>query len=108
MNDQQVRQTPITDLLRDIPADARMVYEVTPTHHQSVPVGVLAKNAADELERLRAALIAAMEIVQKDRLVLYRTALDPRTETVTDLYSLAALADYDRVIAQADAALGSE
>lgn len=54
MNDQQARQTPIIDLLRDIPADARMVYEVTPTHHQSIPVGVLAKNAADEIERLRA------------------------------------------------------
>lgn len=53
MNDQQARQTPIIDLLRDIPADARMVYEVTPTHHQSIPVGVLAKNAADEIERLR-------------------------------------------------------
>lgn len=66
------------------------------------------RTIADDLDRLRAALIAAMEIVQKDRLVLYRTALDPRTETVTDPYSLAALADYDRVIAQADAALGSE
>jgi len=52
MSDQQARQTPIIDLLRDIPADARMVYEVTPTHHQSIPVGVLAKKAADEIERL--------------------------------------------------------
>ena len=65
------------------------------------------RTIADDLDRLRAALIEAMEIVQEDRLVLYRTALDPRTETVTDPYSLAGLADYDRVIAQADAALGS-
>lgn len=56
MSDQQARQTPIIDLLRDIPADARMVYEVTSTHHQSIPVGVLAKNAADEIERLTACL----------------------------------------------------
>lgn len=54
MGDQQARQTPIIDLLRDIPADARMVYEITPTHHQSIPVGVLAKKAADEIERLAA------------------------------------------------------
>lgn len=54
MSDQQARQTPIIDLLRDIPADARMVYEVTSTHHQSIPVGVLAKQAADEIERLAA------------------------------------------------------
>lgn len=54
MSDQQARQTPIIDLLRDIPADARMVYEVTSTHHQSIPVGVLAKQAADEIERLTA------------------------------------------------------
>lgn len=54
MSDQQACQTPIIDLLRDIPADARMVYEVTSTHHQSIPVGVLAKQAADEIKRLTA------------------------------------------------------
>ena len=54
MSDQQPKQTPILDLLRDIPADARMVYEVNPTHHQSIPVGVLAHQAADEIDRLRA------------------------------------------------------
>ena len=56
MSDQQACQTPIIDLLRDIPADARMVYEVNPTHHQSIPVGVLAHQAADEIDRLRGLL----------------------------------------------------
>ena len=56
MSDQQPKQTPILDLLRDIPADAHMVYEVNPTHHQSIPVGVLAHQAADEIERLRGLL----------------------------------------------------
>jgi len=59
MSDQQPKQTPILDLLRDIPADAHMVYEVNPTHHQSIPVGVLAHQAADEIDRLRAVLAAA-------------------------------------------------
>jgi len=54
MSDQQPKQTPILGLLRDIPADARMSYEVNPTHHQSIPVGVLAHQAADEIDRLRA------------------------------------------------------
>jgi hypothetical protein len=160
MSDQQPKQTPILDLLRDIPADARMVYEVNPTHHQSIPVGVLAHQAADEIERLRAdlereqlrlaacgvvalantpesaakarqmhddyrsascddvaravdremalraALVAAMEIVQKERTrIAYNAKGAPPAiyEGYADI-----MRRLDAVIAQADAAMGRE
>ena len=102
----QARQTPILDLLRDVPADARMVYEVSPTHHQSIPVGRLAKDAADAIEHLRAALVAAMEIVQKERVRLAYNS-DGAPPGVADGYA-SLLSDIDAIIAQADAALGTE
>ncbi len=54
----------------------------------------------DEIERLRAALIAAMEIVQKERV---RVVEKVRNGASTDI-----LHWLDAVIAQADAALGRE
>lgn len=94
MND-QARQTPILDLLRDVPADARMVYEVSPTHHQSIPVGRLAKDAADAIEHLRAALVAAMEVVkaERERITQYDFVEPKRAE------------ELDAIIAQADVVL---
>ena len=50
-------ETPLLDLLKSVPADARMVYEHSPIESSSIPVGVLAKRAADEIERLRAAVL---------------------------------------------------
>lgn len=54
-------ETPLLDLLNSVPADARMIYEHSPTHSSNIPVGVLVKRAADaltaqarELEALRA------------------------------------------------------
>ena len=42
-------ETPLLDLLKSVPADARMIYEHSPIESSSIPVGVLAKRAADAL-----------------------------------------------------------
>lgn len=59
-------------------------------------------------DRLRAALIAACEILQVDRTSLFEASRNRATGAIDDPADQAALDDYDRVIAQADAALGSE
>lgn len=115
MSDQQARQTPITDLLRDIPADARMVYEVTPTHHQSIPVGVLAKNAADEIERLRAErdelrrqLAEAEMDAQRYRWLRNEASTARKCDPMVCIYPLDEqdLIDGDRLDVAIDAAMG--
>ncbi len=58
-------KTPLIDLLKSVPADARATYEHHPTAHSNIPYGRLCNEAAAEIERLRAenaellALIAA-------------------------------------------------
>ena len=47
-------ETPLLDLLRGVPLDARMTYKVNPTHHHMIPVGAHCAAAADEIERLQA------------------------------------------------------
>lgn len=42
-------ETPLLDLLNSVPADARMIYEHSPTHSSNIPVGVLAKRSAEAL-----------------------------------------------------------
>lgn len=49
-------QTPLIDLLRGVPADARMTYEVNPTHHHMIPVGRLCADAVADLSNLAAEL----------------------------------------------------
>lgn len=49
----EAAMTPLIDLLRDVPAGARVIYEHSPTHHQQLMVGQLCKEAADEIEGLR-------------------------------------------------------
>ena len=46
-------QTPLIDLLRNIPLDARLIYEHSPIHSQSIPVGRLAAESVAEIEALR-------------------------------------------------------
>jgi hypothetical protein len=56
-------QTPLVDLLDNIPEDARLTYEVDYQHHQMIPVGRLAAEASariKELEREAAALRNAL------------------------------------------------
>lgn len=45
-------QTPITDLLRSVPADARMTYEHSPWAHSLIPVGRLCADALAYIERI--------------------------------------------------------
>lgn len=52
-------KTPLTDLLRSVPADTRLVIERSPFHHQTVPIGYLCDEAANEISLLRAELAAA-------------------------------------------------
>jgi hypothetical protein len=47
-------KTPLVDLLAAIPSDARMIYDQSPTESQNIPVGRLAAEAREEIERLRA------------------------------------------------------
>ena len=55
-------ETPILDLLRSVPSDARMIYERSPIESQSIPVGSLAAKAAATIERLTAE-VAALKTV---------------------------------------------
>lgn len=62
-------ETPLLDLLKSVPADARMIYEHSPIESSSIPVGVLAKRAADaletqdaEIEALRSVLKEALDV----------------------------------------------
>lgn len=48
----EAKRTPLLDLLRGIPTDARMTYEHHPTHHQMIPVGRLAHEAAARIAEL--------------------------------------------------------
>lgn len=47
------KQTPLIDLLRAVPADARMTYEHSEHHHQMIPVGRLCHEAAEALSAHR-------------------------------------------------------
>lgn len=47
---EQACETPLIDLLLNVPADARMTYEHSPTHHQMIPVGKLCQQAAATLQ----------------------------------------------------------
>lgn len=76
--------------------------------HGCAPAGAVAALGLciDELERLRAALVAAMEIVQKERTrIAYNAKGAPPAiyEGYADI-----MRRLDAVIAQADAALGAE
>ncbi len=68
--------------------------------------GKLAAKDAEN-DRLRAALVAAMEIVQQDRVSLYEVSRNQATGAI-EPEDAAAIAELDAIIAQADAALGSE
>lgn len=61
----EAKQTPILDLLRDVPADARQVYEHDSMHSQNIPFGRLAAEAADEIARLRAEVAGLREEVKE-------------------------------------------
>ena len=56
-------QVPLTDLLDDIPLDARMTYEVNPTHHHMIPVG---RHAAEASARIKA-LERENEVLRAER-----------------------------------------
>ena len=64
--------------------------------------------AVDREMALRSALVAAMEVVQRERVLLARTFGGLRPGAINYAHLGATLADYDRVIAQADAALGEQ
>mgnify|MGYP001198528823 CR=1 FL=1 len=73
----------------------------------------LCELAADNLllraenDRLRAALVAAMEIVQQDRVSLYECSRNQATGEI-EPEDAAAIAELDAALAQADQAMGSE
>ena len=76
-------QTPLVDLLRGVPADARTEYEVNPTHHKMIPVGLLCHDAADENTRLLAELDASEKHIRnmdQGRMERDQVITDLRTE----------------------------
>lgn len=101
------KQTPLTELLRRAPRDMSILHE-SPDQQgtMSTAVGRLMHEAADEIERLRAALVAAMEVVQRERTrIAYNAKGAPPTIAIGYDEILRRL---DAVIAQADAAKGIE
>lgn len=57
-------ETPLVDLLRGVPSDARMVYESVSAAHL-IPVGSLCARAAAEIEALRVERDAALVRVER-------------------------------------------
>lgn len=77
-------ETPLLDLLRAVPADARLVYEHSPIHIQSIPVGVLAAKCVAEIERLTDDYAAATHLLadrdaQIERLTALNSALTDKS-----------------------------
>ena len=47
-------ETPLVELLRATPVDARLTYEHSPTSHSMIPVGLYSHRAADQIAALEA------------------------------------------------------
>ena len=62
LGEQRACATPLDDLLRRVPSDARMTYEHDPHSHSMIPVGRLCAEALAEIERLRALLRGECEV----------------------------------------------
>jgi hypothetical protein len=45
----QAKQVPLVEQLESVPEDARLIYDHSQFHSESIPVGVLCKEAAKEL-----------------------------------------------------------
>lgn len=85
--------------------DLRWIRNVANAGRGSAMTGAL-HDAADEIERLRAALVAAMEVVQRERTrIAYNAKGAPPAVEIGYADILRRL---DAVIAQADAAMGVE
>lgn len=69
-------QTPLLDLLRGVPADARVIYEHNRTHHQSIPAGWLCADAANEIELLHSALRKANDKAEQFERQWYLAKID--------------------------------
>lgn len=69
-------QTPLLELLKGVPADARVIYEHGPTHHQSIPCGRLCAEAVTELERMRNVL---------ERMTAWYSSVDDTTTTQREI-----------------------
>lgn len=77
-------QTPLVDLLRATPEDARLIYEHSPTHSQSIPVGRHAKEAAEELKQLSAELVISWDTIEELKRQL-RLRVEANTELQAEL-----------------------
>lgn len=60
---EQAAQTPLVELLESVPADARLWYEHSPTHHSLIPVGRYCNEAATRLREMEAEIAALREAV---------------------------------------------
>lgn len=72
-------KTPILDTLRNVPEDARQIYEHDCMHSQNIPFGRIAAEAADTIEA-QAARIKALEL---DKARLDWLESDPRLAELT-------------------------
>lgn len=75
----EAMQTPILDLLRDVPADARQVYEHDSMHSQNIPFGRMAKEAANTIEALQ----ERVKVLELDKARLDWLESDPRLAELT-------------------------
>lgn len=102
MSEHEQCETPLVDLLAGIPADARLCYEHSPTHHQMIPVGRLARQAADSIRALLADVAALREELERVRALLHHmvNADEYRPETCCYCQQAAAAA-YARNVARA-------
>ena len=76
-------ETPLYDLLRRVPADARAVYENNPTDYTFIQYGSYCQRAADEIERLQHDLSVALGRASFAETRIEE--LEKENETLTDI-----------------------
>ena len=81
-------ETPLIDLLLGVPADARMIYEESPTSSHSIPVGRLCADAAAAIERLRTDYANACKLVADMHLAAMGQIVGPVLGVVEDVAAL--------------------
>ena len=59
-----MKELTLMERLSSIPIDAILKYEFEPTHHGSFPVGALAKEAHDEIYKLKNEIKASKQLTK--------------------------------------------
>jgi len=79
----QAAEVPLFERLRDVPPEARFMWEVSEFHHASIPVGILCQKAADYMAETEAKIERRDQFIQAAR--DYVAELESRIKPVEQL-----------------------